>query len=58
MFVDERFTSRIAEEALIESGVRRRERRKSVDKAAAALLLQGFLDGLAKRGTPGQADTF
>lgn len=58
IFVDERFTSRIAEEAMIESGVRRRERRKGLDKAAAALLLQGFLDGLAKRGTPGQADTF
>jgi putative Holliday junction resolvase len=58
VFVDERFTSRIAEEALIESGKRRRERRGAVDKAAAALLLQGFLDGLAKRGTPGQADTF
>lgn len=58
IFVDERFTSRIAEDSLIETGMRRRKRRETVDKAAAALLLQGFLDGLAERGTPGQADTF
>lgn len=58
IFVDERFTSRIAEETLIEIGMRRKKRRQEVDKAAAVLLLQGFLDGLAKRGTPGQADTF
>lgn len=57
-FVDERFTSRLAEGALIEAGVRRRRRRDTVDKAAAAILLQGYLDGLAKPGTPGQADTF
>jgi putative holliday junction resolvase len=58
VFVDERFTSRIAEETLIEIGMRRKKRRQEVDKAAAVLLLQGFLDGLAKRGTRGQADTF
>lgn len=57
-FVDERFTSRLAEDALIETGMRRRRRRATVDKVAAALILQDFLDGLAKRGTPGQADTF
>jgi len=56
-FVDERFTSRLAEEALIETGMRRRRRRATVDKAAAALILQGFLDELAKQGTPGQAET-
>ena len=58
LFVDERFTSRIAEETLIETGMRRRKRRQEVDKAAAGVLLQDFLDGLAKRGTPGQADAF
>jgi putative Holliday junction resolvase len=58
VFVDERFTSRVAEDALLETGMRRRRRRSRVDKAAAAVLLQGYLDGLAKRGTPGQADTF
>lgn len=58
VFVDERFTSRLAEEALLKTGMRRRRRRERVDKAAAALILQDFLDGLAKRGTSGQADTF
>lgn len=58
VFVDERFTSRIANEALIETGMKRRKRRGIVDMTAATLLLQGFLDGLAKRSTLGQADTF
>lgn len=57
-FVDERFSSRLAEDALIETGMRRRRRRATVDKVAAAVILQGFLDELAKPGTPGQADTF
>ena len=41
---DERFTSRIAEEALLEAGVSRRDRRASTDKVAAAVLLQSYLD--------------
>jgi putative Holliday junction resolvase len=41
---DERFTSRMAESALIDSGVRRRERRETVDKVAAAIILQDYLD--------------
>ena len=43
-YVDERFTSRIAEEALLGSGMRRRERRETVDKVAAAIILQAYLD--------------
>jgi putative holliday junction resolvase len=42
--VDERYTSRLAETALIEAGVRRRRRRTSVDKMAAAVLLRDYLD--------------
>lgn len=42
--VDERYTSRMAESALIEAGVRRRRRRASLDKMAAAMLLRGYLD--------------
>lgn len=42
-WVDERFTTRTAEEALIEGGVRRRERKQSVDKVAAAVILQHYL---------------
>lgn len=43
--IDERFTSRMAEEALLESGMKRRERRSTVDKVAAAIILQSYLDG-------------
>jgi len=42
--VDERFTSAIAERALIETGTRRDRRRQRRDGAAAAVLLQGWLD--------------
>ncbi len=43
-YVDERFTSRMAESALLESGMGRRGRRETVDKVAAAIILQAFLD--------------
>lgn len=43
---DERFTTRTAEEALIEGRVRRRRRRDLVDKVAAAVMLGHYLDGL------------
>lgn len=45
VLVDERYTSRMAEEALLESGMRRRKRRDTVDKVAAAIILQTYLDG-------------
>ena len=41
---DERFTSVQAERALIEGGVRRRDRREKIDKLAAQLMLQSYLD--------------
>ena len=44
VFVDERFTSRMAEVALVESGMKRRKRRETVDKVAAAIILQDYLD--------------
>lgn len=50
VFVDERFTSRIAENVLVESGVRRRERKEAVDKVAAAIILQTYLDGATESG--------
>ena len=46
---DERFTSRIAEEALLEAGVSRAGRRTRVDKVAAAIMLQGYLDHQARK---------
>jgi putative Holliday junction resolvase len=44
VFFDERFTTVQAETALIEGGVRRRKRRGTIDKVAAAVMLQGYLD--------------
>ena len=50
--VDERFTTVIAHEALRQGGRRSRERRPVVDKAAAALILQGALDAERSTGLP------
>jgi len=44
VLVDERLTTVIAERALVRAGVRRRERRGRVDKVAAAVILQSYLD--------------
>ncbi len=41
---DERLTTCQAEKLLIDSGLRRKKRRKNIDKIAASLILQGFLD--------------
>jgi len=41
---DERFTSVMATQALIEGGVSRRDRRSVVDKVSATLILQSYLD--------------
>jgi putative Holliday junction resolvase len=46
VFHDERFTSKMAESALLESGMKRRERKETVDKVAAAIILQDYLDSL------------
>lgn len=42
---DERFTTVSAERALREGGVRGKARRQRVDKVAAAVMLQSYLDG-------------
>jgi putative Holliday junction resolvase len=42
--VDERFTTHTAEKALIEGGMKRRDRRATVDKVAAAVILQQYLE--------------
>jgi putative Holliday junction resolvase len=44
---DEWLTTVAAEKALLEGGLRRRERRQVVDKTAAALILDGYLNYLA-----------
>ncbi len=45
VLVDERLTTVIAQRALVQAGVRRKDRRRKVDKVAAAVILQSFLDG-------------
>mgnify|MGYP003587862757 CR=1 FL=1 len=43
-FWDERFTTTIAQQALLEADVSRSGRKQKVDKIAATLLLQSYLD--------------
>jgi putative holliday junction resolvase len=50
--VDERFTTVLAHGALAQQGLGSRARRQVVDKAAAALLLQGALDAERLTGAP------
>ncbi|MBI4752923.1 Holliday junction resolvase RuvX [Candidatus Desantisbacteria bacterium] len=41
---DERLSSKAAENSMLEAGLSRDKRKKMVDKIAAALILQGYLD--------------
>jgi len=41
---DERLTTKEAERALIETGMSREKRKKVIDKSAAAVILQDYLD--------------
>ena len=52
---DERFTTALAERALIAGGARRARRREVVDKVAATLILQSWLDARARNGNPRRA---
>ncbi len=45
---DERLTTVAADQVMMESGVRREDRSKYVDKIAAIFILQGYLDYLEK----------
>ena len=51
VYYDERFTTKIAERVLIEGHVRRENRKKVIDKQAAVLILQGYLDTIANSNT-------
>lgn len=46
---DERLTTVEAEQILIESNVRREDRKKYIDKIAAGFILQGYLDSLGMK---------
>jgi putative Holliday junction resolvase len=47
---DERLTSTQANRFLIQANVRRDQRKQKVDKTAAAILLQSYLDGFMNQG--------
>lgn len=49
-YVDERFTSRMAEDVLLGADMRRAERKETVDKVAATIILQTYLDRRATLG--------
>lgn len=46
-FFDERFTTVMAEDVLIDASVRRKDRKLVVDKMAATIILQSWLDSKA-----------
>ena len=46
---DERFTTLIADQSMLDADLSRRKRKKMVDKIAAALILQNYLDYLNKK---------
>ena len=45
---DERLTTVAADKAMMEAGIRRENRKDYVDKIAACLILQGYLDKCSK----------
>ena len=50
VFQDERLTTFAADAVLEEGGVRREKRKAYIDKIAASLILQGYLDSLQSSG--------
>lgn len=48
-YFDERFTTVMAEDVLIDASVRRKDRKLVVDKMAAAIILQSWLDSREKK---------
>ena len=46
---DERYSTALAEKYLLESKIKRENRRKLIDKVAAQVILQSFLDHLNKK---------
>ena len=48
VFEDERFTTMEAERVLISGGVRRENRKKTIDSIAASYILEGYLNKINK----------
>ncbi|MGQ9608873.1 MAG: Holliday junction resolvase RuvX [bacterium] len=49
IMTDERLTTVIADKVLIEGNMRRKKRKQTIDKVAATLILQGYLDSYVWR---------
>jgi putative Holliday junction resolvase len=47
IYWDERLTTAMAEKSLLEANVRREKRKQLIDKAAAQLILQSYLDSIS-----------
>lgn len=45
-FMDERFTTKMAEDVMMQTGMKRKERKEFVDKQAAMIILQSYMDRL------------
>ena len=50
VFWDERLSTQAAERTLIQADISRAKRKKVVDKVAASIILQGYLDRLSFKG--------
>lgn len=57
-YQDERLTTVTAEHALLEGNMHRRERRQTVDKVAAAVILQQWLDSQKQREASGRIERY
>lgn len=55
---DERLTTVAARRTLIESQVRREDRKKYIDKIAAVFILQGYLDSLRVKDVPVRTEPY
>ena len=49
VFQDERFTTKIAENVLIEANMRREKRKNIIDRQAAVIILQSYMDANRRR---------
>jgi len=52
---DERLTTAAAQRVLVDADMSRSRRRQVVDKVAAGLILQGYMDFLARKVSPAQS---
>ena len=51
IFQDERFSTKIAEDVLIQGDVSRKKRKDVIDKQAAMIILQSYMDALRYQKT-------